>query len=122
MTNSRLTDPEVLETRFPVLLREFSIRRGSGGAGRQRGGAGLIRRIEFREAMSVAILSNHRRIAPFGLEGGQPGAVGENRWLKIDGRSERLVASAEIRVQIGDQIEIATPGGGGFGTPLGRRG
>ncbi len=122
MTNSRLTDPEVLETRFPVLLREFSIRRGSGGAGRQRGGAGLIRRIEFREAMSVAILSNHRRIAPFGLEGGQPGAVGENRWLKIDGRSERLVASAEIRVQIGDQIEIATPGGGGFGTPLDRRG
>lgn len=122
MTNSRLTDPEVLETRFPVLLREFSIRPGSGGAGRQRGGDGLIRRLEFREAMSVAILSNHRRIAPFGLNGGHPGATGENRWLKIDGRSERLVASSEIRVQVGDQIEIATPGGGGFGAPLNRRG
>src|SRR5512134_931939 len=78
MTNSRLTDPEVLETRYPVLLREFSLRRGSGGAGRHRGGDGLVRCLEFREAMTVAILSNHRRVPPFGLAGGAPGLTGRN--------------------------------------------
>ena len=79
MTNSRLTDPEVLEQRFPVLLREFSLRAGSGGRGRHRGGDGLVRTLEFREAMTVAILANHRRVAPFGLAGGEPGQTGRNR-------------------------------------------
>ena len=115
MTNSRLTDPEVLETRFPVLLREFSLRRGSGGEGAFRGGDGLVRCVEFREAMTAAILSNHRRIAPFGLAGGGPAAKGENRVLRRDGRSETLAATAELAVEAGDRIVIATPGGGGFG-------
>jgi 5-oxoprolinase (ATP-hydrolysing) len=115
MTNSRLTDPEVLETRFPVLLREFSLRRGSGGDGAFRGGDGLVRCVEFREAMTAAILSNHRRIAPFGLAGGGPAAKGENRVLRRDGRSETLAATAELAVEAGDRIVIATPGGGGFG-------
>jgi 5-oxoprolinase (ATP-hydrolysing) len=115
MTNSRLTDPEVLETRFPVLLREFSLRRGSGGDGAFRGGDGLVRCVEFREAMTAAILSNRRRIAPFGLEGGGPAMRGENRVLRRDGRSETLAATAELAVEAGDRILVATPGGGGFG-------
>ena len=117
MTNSRLTDPEVLESRFPVLLRRFAIRAGSGGRGAQRGGDGLVRQIEFREPMTAAILSNHRRIAPFGAGGGRPGAPGVNRLLRGDGRSERLAATAEIAVEPGDVISIETPGGGGFGHP-----
>jgi 5-oxoprolinase (ATP-hydrolysing) len=117
MTNSRLTDPEVLEERFPVLLRRFAIRTGSGGTGEFRGGDGLVRCVEFREAMTAAILSNHRRIAPFGLEGGEPGQPGINLLMRRDGRSETLAAMAEVTVEPGDQIEIATPGGGGFGRP-----
>ncbi len=115
MTNSRLTDPEVLEARFPVLLHEFAFRAGSGGAGRYRGGDGLLRCVEFREAMTAAILSNHRRIAPFGLQGGAAGMTGENRVLRRDGSSETLAATAEVAVEAGDRITIATPGGGGFG-------
>lgn len=117
MTNSRLTDPEVLESRFPVLLREFSLRRGSGGAGLHRGGDGLLRHVEFRAPMTAAILANHRRIAPFGLAGGAAGAVGINRWLHADGRQELLQASAELAVRAGDALVIETPGGGGYGTP-----
>jgi 5-oxoprolinase (ATP-hydrolysing) len=115
MTNSRLTDPEVLEHRFPVLLRQFSLRTGSGGAGRYRGGDGLVRRLEFREAMTAAILSNHRRVAPFGLAGGEPGQTGANRLIRRGGTSEPLAATAVVAVEGGDCIEIATPGGGGFG-------
>ena len=115
MTNSRLTDPEVLENRYPVLLREFALRAGSGGAGRHRGGDGVLRRIEFREPMTVAILANHRRIAPFGLEGGAAGRPGINRWLRADGRSQTLAATVRLDVGAADQVEIATPGGGGFG-------
>jgi 5-oxoprolinase (ATP-hydrolysing) len=115
MTNSRLTDPEVLESRFPVLLRRFAIRGGSGGTGEFRGGDGLVRCVEFRESMTAAILSNHRRVAPFGLAGGEPGRTGENRLTRRDGRSESLPATAEVAVEAGDRIEIATPGGGGFG-------
>jgi 5-oxoprolinase (ATP-hydrolysing) len=122
MTNSRLTDPEVLEERFPVLLREFAIRAGSGGAGEFRGGDGLVRRVEFREAMTAAILSNHRRIAPFGLQGGAPGQPGANVLKRRDGRSETLAATVEVAVEPGDQIEIATPGGGGFGRQRRERG
>ncbi len=116
MTNSRLTDPEVLETRFPVLLREFSIRRGSGGAGRHRGGDGLVRRVEFREAMTANVLANHRRIAPFGVDGGAPGATGRNS-VKRRGStaSETVAATFGLAVEPGDEIQIETPGGGGFG-------
>jgi 5-oxoprolinase (ATP-hydrolysing) len=117
MTNSRLTDPEVLEARFPVLVREFALRQGSGGAGHWCGGDGLRRVLEFREPMTVAILSNHRRIAPFGLAGGLPGKVGVNRLRRRDGRVELLGARASAEVQPGDAIEIETPGGGGYGAP-----
>jgi 5-oxoprolinase (ATP-hydrolysing) len=115
MTNSRLTDPEVLESRHPVLLREFRYRRGSGGAGRNRGGDGLVREIEFREPMTVAVLSNHRRIAPFGLAGGSPGATGVNRILRADGSAMELAGCAAAQVGRGDRIRIETPGGGGYG-------
>jgi 5-oxoprolinase (ATP-hydrolysing) len=115
MTNSRLTDPEVLESRFPVLLRRFALRAGSGGNGEFRGGDGLVRCVEFREPMTAAILSNHRRIAPFGLAGGEPGSPGSNELVRLDGRLEPLSATAEVAVEAGDRIEIATPGGGGFG-------
>jgi 5-oxoprolinase (ATP-hydrolysing) len=115
MTNSRLTDPEVLETRHPVLVREFRYRRGSGGAGRHRGGDGLVRRIAFREPMTVAILSNHRRVAPFGLAGGAAGATGDNRLERRSGESIELPACASAAVESGDEIVIETPGGGGFG-------
>jgi 5-oxoprolinase (ATP-hydrolysing) len=120
MTNSRLTDPEVLERRFPVLLRRFALLTGSGGAGEFRGGDGLVRRLEFREAMTVAILSNHRRVAPFGLSGGEAGRPGSNRLFRRGDRLETLAATAEFEVQPGDCLEIETPGGGGFGRPPGR--
>jgi 5-oxoprolinase (ATP-hydrolysing) len=115
MTNSRLTDPEVLEDRHPVRLREFRYRRGSGGAGRHRGGDGLVRAIEFRAPMTVAVLSNHRRIAPFGLAGGAAGATGVNRIERAGGGVEVLPACASASVEPGDAIVIETPGGGGFG-------
>ena len=122
MTNSRLTDPEVLERRFPVLLREFSLRRGSGGAGEFRGGDGLVREVEFREPMTAGILANHRRVAPFGLAGGGPGRAGVDRLLRRDGRSETLQAAAELAVDAGDRLRIETPGGGGYGAGVERGG
>ncbi|MGH8197148.1 MAG: hydantoinase B/oxoprolinase family protein [Steroidobacteraceae bacterium] len=115
MTNSRLTDPEVLESRHPVLVREFRYRRGSGGTGRHRGGDGLVRRIVFRAPMTAAILSNHRRVAPFGLGGGGAGACGANRLVRASGESIELPACASAAVAAGDEIAIETPGGGGFG-------
>lgn len=115
MTNSRLTDPEVLETRFPVLLEEFSIRRGSGGAGRWHGGDGTVRRVRFLEPMTAAILSNHRRVPPFGADGGAPGATGVNRVERADGAVEPLASTAEVSMSPGDVFVIETPGGGGFG-------
>ncbi|HUG04403.1 MAG TPA: hydantoinase B/oxoprolinase family protein [Steroidobacteraceae bacterium] len=115
MTNSRLTDPEVLESRHPVIVREFRYRRGSGGAGAHRGGDGLVRAIEFRAPMTAAILSNHRRIAPFGLAGGSDGARGITRLLRANGQTEELPACAAIDIGSGDVIVIETPGGGGFG-------
>ncbi len=115
MTNSRLTDPEVLETRFPVLLEEFSIRRGSGGAGRWTGGDGAVRRMRFLEPMTAAILSNRRRVPPFGADGGQPGATGVNRIERADGTIDPLGSTAEVAITPGDVFVIETPGGGGFG-------
>ena len=119
MTNSRLTDPEVLETRFPVLLEEFSIRRGSGGAGRHKGGDGAVRRVRFLEPMTAAILSNRRRVPPFGVEGGAPGAPGVNRIERADGTVEPLASTAEVEMRPGDVFVIETPGGGGFGLSKG---
>jgi 5-oxoprolinase (ATP-hydrolysing) len=118
MTNSRLTDPEILESEFPVLVREFAIRRGSGGAGRRHGGDGIVRRLEFRAQFSAALLANHRRIAPFGLQGGQPGACGEARIRRAGGAVEPLGATARFEIGPEDELLILTPGGGGFGSPL----
>jgi 5-oxoprolinase (ATP-hydrolysing) len=117
MTNSRLTDPEVLEARYPVIVEEFSIRHGSGGAGAHSGGDGARRRIRFREAMIAAILSTRRDTDPFGLEGGAAGARGTTTVLRTDGRREILKGQDETDVAAGDAIEIETPGGGGFGAP-----
>jgi len=117
MTNSRMTDAEVLESRYPVIVREFSIRTGSGGAGKQSGGDGVIRKLEFRANMSAAILSNHRRVAPFGIAGGEPAATGSNRVERADGLIEELEAIVETQLQQGDVLVIETPGGGGYGPP-----
>jgi 5-oxoprolinase (ATP-hydrolysing) len=115
MTNSRLTDPEVLESRFPVRLEEFSIRPGSGGAGRWTGGNGALRRVRFLEPMTAAILSNRRRIPPFGADGGEPGGPGANRIERSDGSVEVLGSTAEAALNPGDVFVIETPGGGGYG-------
>jgi 5-oxoprolinase (ATP-hydrolysing) len=117
MSNTRITDPEILERRYPILLHEFSLRRGSGGAGRRRGGEGVVREIEFLKPMSAAILSERRVFAPYGLEGGQPGSRGRNLLLRRDGRVISLGGKNEVRVAAGDRIRIETPGGGGFGEP-----
>jgi 5-oxoprolinase (ATP-hydrolysing) len=118
MTNSRLTDPEVLELRYPVLIDTFRIKRGSGGNGCWRGGDGVIRRIRFREPMTVAILANSRVVAPFGVEGGQPGEVGKTYIQRSDGETENMGSCGQKAVQAGDAIVVETPGGGGFGAPL----
>ncbi|HUR73642.1 MAG TPA: hydantoinase B/oxoprolinase family protein [Sporichthya sp.] len=115
MTNSRLTDPEVLEARFPVLVEEFSIRRGSGGAGAHRGGNGAVRRLRFTEAVSVSLLSNHRRIPPYGMAGGAPGALGSNALERADGTRIELGGSDRVEAGPGDVLVITTPGGGGYG-------
>lgn len=117
MTNSRLTDPEVLELRYPVRLELFEVRHGSGGAGRWRGGDGALRRIRFLEPMTASVLSNGRRQGAFGTAGGEPGAVGENLVLRADGRVEALDHIGSTEMQPGDAVEIRTPGGGGYGAP-----
>jgi 5-oxoprolinase (ATP-hydrolysing) len=114
MTNSRLTDPEVLEWRFPVVLDEFSIRRGTGGRGRFRGGDGVVRRIRMLEDMTIAILSGHRVVAPPGLAGGGPGALGRTRILRADGTQEELSSADKREVGPGDVWLLETPGGGGY--------
>jgi 5-oxoprolinase (ATP-hydrolysing) len=116
MTNTRLTDPEVFERRYPVRLLEFSIRRGSGGAGQHRGGDGVVRRIEFLRPLDLSILSQRRGVyAPYGQHGGQPGKVGVNRLIRHDGSEESLPSAAQRRVEVGDVMHIETPGGGGWG-------
>lgn len=115
MTNSRLTDPEILEWRFPVILETFSIRKNSGGKGTHHGGNGAIRTIRFREPMHASILSTHRKIAPYGLQGGQDGKTGRNAIRRADGTVEELASLAEADLASGDAIIIETPGGGGFG-------
>jgi 5-oxoprolinase (ATP-hydrolysing) len=115
MTNSRLTDPEVLEFRFPVRLDSYEIRAGSGGAGRWKGGDGGIRRVRFLEPMTASILSNGRKIGSFGMAGGEAGAVGENYVERADGRIEKMAHIGQVEVQAGDVMVICTPGGGGYG-------
>jgi 5-oxoprolinase (ATP-hydrolysing) len=115
MTNSRLTDPEVLEWRFPVLLESYEIRHGSGGAGRWRGGDGGTRRVRFLEPMTASILSGHRRIPPHGLAGGAAGERGRNWVERADGARVELGGADKAEVGPGDVFVIQTPGGGGFG-------
>jgi 5-oxoprolinase (ATP-hydrolysing) len=115
MTNSRLTDPEVLEFRFPVRLESYEIRQGSGGAGRWHGGDGGVRRVRFLETMTASILSNGRKFPAFGMAGGQPGQVGINRVVRGDGRVEELAHIGSAEMAPGDVFEVHTPGGGGFG-------
>jgi 5-oxoprolinase (ATP-hydrolysing) len=117
MTNSRLTDPEVLEWRFPVLVDSFAIRLGSGGDGRWRGGDGAVRRLRFREPMTVSTLSQHRRVAPYGMAGGAPGALGRNLVHRADGTIIELSGCDSAELNLGDILEIHTPGGGGYGRP-----
>lgn len=117
MTNSRLTDPEVLEWRLPVRLEEFAVRRGSGGAGRWHGGDGAVRRIRFLEPMTVSTLSQHRRVPPYGMAGGAPGALGANRVEHADGTETALGGSDSADLVTGDVLVIETPGGGGYGPP-----
>jgi 5-oxoprolinase (ATP-hydrolysing) len=115
MTNSRLTDPEILETRLPVRLDEFAIRRGSGGAGRHRGGDGVVRRVTFLEPMRANILANRRKVAPRGICGGSDALPGRNWVERADGTCEELGATGSAEMQPGDAFVILTPGGGGFG-------
>ncbi|OAR27334.1 5-oxoprolinase [Streptomyces sp. ERV7] len=116
MTNSRLTDPEVLEWRYPVRVDAFAVREGSGGRGRWSGGCGVERRIRFLEPMTVALLTGHRRVPPYGMAGGAPGALGANLVERADGRSEALGGVDTVEVDAGDVLVVRTPGGGGYGS------
>jgi 5-oxoprolinase (ATP-hydrolysing) len=119
MTNTRITDPEIIERRYPVMLREFSIRKDSGGTGKFSGGNGLIRELEFLDDLNVAILSERRVFCPYGLEKGNAGSKGVNTYFKADGRVLNLGGKNEIQANPGDFIRIETPGGGGFGNSEG---
>jgi len=117
MTNTRLTDPEVLEARYPVRVREFSIRRGSGGAGATKGGDGVVRRLEFLKPLTLSILSQRRGpYPPYGVAGGQPGTLVRNSLRRANGNQESLSGLVQTNVQPGDILTIETPGGGGWGT------
>jgi len=117
MTNSRLTDPEVLEFRFPVRLESYAIREGSGGAGQYKGGNGGVRRVRFLETMTASILSNGRVHGAFGMAGGAPGLPGINRVERVDGSVEQLAHIGSVQMQPGDVFVVETPGGGGYGEP-----
>ena len=117
MTNSRLTDPEVLEWRFPLRVEEFSVRTGSGGGGEHRGGDGVVRRLRFLEPLTAAVVSSSRRVPPYGLAGGLPGAPGRNAVERAGGAVEELPGVCRIEMAPGDVLVIETPGGGGYGAP-----
>lgn len=122
MTNTRVTDPEILERRLPVVLERFERRRASGGAGAFHGGDGIIRRIRFLEPVEISLLTQHRLEAPYGATGGEPGACGRQRIHRRDGMIEELVGVAAVHAAAGDAIEIETPGGGGWGERRRERG
>ncbi|KAF3022637.1 hypothetical protein E8E14_013995 [Neopestalotiopsis sp. 37M] len=117
MTNTRITDPEILERRYPVVLRQFCLRPGSGGAGLHPGGDGIIRDIEFCLPIKVSILSERRAFAPYGMEGGEDGKRGQNLWVKRNGRTINLGGKNTAMMNAGDRIVVQSPGGGGWGTP-----
>lgn len=117
MTNTRLTDPEVLELRYPVVLEEFSIRRGSGGKGKWTAGDGIYRRIRFLREMTLTLLTSYRDVQPYGLEGGEPGECGRNWARRLNGELERLEGCDETVLKVGEAVVLTTPTGGGFGTP-----
>jgi 5-oxoprolinase (ATP-hydrolysing) len=117
MTNTRATDPEILEHRYPVLLKKYAIRNGSGGYGKWKGGDGIIRVLEFTKPVSLSVLSQHRNIAPFGLAGGSNGSKGEHFVVLKDGKKLPLEWKDDAELQKGDRFILRTPGGGGFGTP-----
>jgi N-methylhydantoinase B/oxoprolinase/acetone carboxylase alpha subunit len=115
MTNSRLTDPEILEWRFPVLLEEFSIRKGSGGKGMHTGGNGVVRRVQFLEKMEMSILAGHHRVPPYGMENGASGSVGRC-WIQRNNNTKEILGStASAELYPGDRLTVETPGGGGYG-------
>jgi 5-oxoprolinase (ATP-hydrolysing) len=116
MTNTRLTDPEILERRYPMQVKEFSIRRGSGGVGKNRGGDGVVRRLEFLRPLTLSLLTQRRGPhPPYGMAGGEAGAFGANRLLRADGSEIQLGGIAQLEVRAGDILTVETPGGGGFG-------
>jgi 5-oxoprolinase (ATP-hydrolysing) len=115
MTNTRMTDPEVLELRFPVRNEAFSIRPNSGGEGQWRGGDGAVRELRFLEPMTATFLTSHRVVPPFGLDGGEPGHCGRNRVVRADGTEVMLQGNDEVELEAGDLVIVETPGGGGFG-------
>lgn len=117
MTNTRMTDPEILESRFPVRIQRFAIRHGSGGAGIHTGGNGIIREVEFLEPVITTALSSHRKVAPFGGNGGAPGMIGENFVRRSDGTIDTLAGNDEASLNSGDVFVMHTPGGGGWGKP-----
>ncbi|KAF5013268.1 hypothetical protein FDECE_697 [Fusarium decemcellulare] len=116
MTNTRITDPEILERRYPVLLRQFGLRQGSGGRGKFSGGEGIVRELEYLIDMHAGILSERRAFQPYGMAGGEPAARGENLWIRKNGRVINVGGKAACRVQAGDRMRILTPGGGGYGS------
>ena len=116
MTNTRMTDPEVLESRYPVRVEEFSIRRGSGGGGKYCGGDGVVRKLRFLEPMTATVLTSHRETRPFGVNGGDPGKAGENSVIRADGSTEKLAGNDSREMDVGDVFVLKTPGGGGYGT------
>jgi len=118
MTNTRITDPEIMEHRYPVRLVCFSLRQGSGGHGTFSGGEGVYREIEFLERVHLSILSQHRKEAPYGLEGGNPGSCGRQWIVRREGEKETLEGMDEAEMYPGDRIIVETPGGGGFGPPV----
>jgi len=120
MTNSRLTDPEVLEARFPVVVEDFHIREGSGGRGRWNAGDGVSRTLRFLRRMDCAILSSCRRVRPFGSKGGEPGELGRNLVRRLDGREESLEACDQTVLEAGEAVTVITPTGGGWGDPAER--
>jgi 5-oxoprolinase (ATP-hydrolysing) len=117
MTNTRMTDPEVVEWRFPVRVEDFSIRKHSGGQGRFSGGDGVIREIRFLEPMTATLLTSHRETEPYGISGGKAGKMGVNEVIRADGTTTRLLGNDEVFLSANDSVRIKTPGGGGYGNP-----